>query len=125
MIGARRLRGDAPGDPSLAYGIAGKQAPGSSVRRRAGIAERIGDRRGRVAQRVAHFAGRHRVPGDGRVLDPFVLAVGFDDHAERIYREKIHPASGASYLLEAVIDSSWPKYMQDRKGPANWYWPGA
>ena len=52
------------------------------------------------------------------------VAEVFDDYAERIYREKIHPASGASYLLEAVIDGSWPKYMQDRKGPASWYWPG-
>jgi hypothetical protein len=47
-----------------------------------------------------------------------------DAYADRLYRERVSPASGGGHLLEVVIDASFPKYMQDRRGPAHWYWPG-
>lgn len=43
---------------------------------------------------------------------------------ERMYRDRISPASGGGHLLEVVIDGSWPRFMQERQGPASWYWPG-
>jgi Glycosyltransferase family 17 len=46
-----------------------------------------------------------------------------DQHAERLWKEKVSLATG-NLLVETVIDETWPKYMQDRKGPASWYWPG-
>ena len=47
-----------------------------------------------------------------------------DEMAERLYRDKISPESGVNRLLEVTIDGSFPRYMQERKGPADWYWPG-
>jgi Glycosyltransferase family 17 len=47
-----------------------------------------------------------------------------DESADRLYREKISPESGVNRLLEVIIDESFPRYMQERKGPASWYWPG-
>lgn len=46
-----------------------------------------------------------------------------DQNAERMYKERISPSSG-SHLMETIIDESWPRYMQERRGPASWYWPG-
>ena len=37
------------------------------------------------------------------------------------YRNKINPVTGGR-LLEVVIDKTFPRYMQEHKGPANWYW---
>ena len=47
-----------------------------------------------------------------------------DEAAGRLYRGKISPESGIP-LLEVMVDGSFPRYMQERKGPADWYWPGA
>jgi Glycosyltransferase family 17 len=47
-----------------------------------------------------------------------------DAHADRLYADRISPASLGGHLVETVIDGSWPKYMQERRGPAAWYWPG-
>ena len=44
--------------------------------------------------------------------------------AEDFYRLRINPGSGDRHLRVAEIDETWPKFMQDRKGPASWYWPG-
>jgi glycosyl transferase family 17 len=52
-------------------------------------------------------------------------AAAFDEHAERIYRKRINPASGINHLLEVTVDESFPTYMQEHRGPASWYWPGA
>ena len=46
-----------------------------------------------------------------------------DAHAERMYRERISPLGG-DRLLEVVVDDTFPRYMQERRGPADWYWPG-
>jgi Glycosyltransferase family 17 len=40
------------------------------------------------------------------------------------YAKRMNPGSGDRHLALAEIDGSWPEYMQDRKGPAAWYWPG-
>jgi glycosyl transferase family 17 len=47
-----------------------------------------------------------------------------DEHAERMYRDKVSPVSSGQHLIEVVIDETWPQYMQDRRGPPSWYWPG-
>jgi beta-1,4-mannosyl-glycoprotein beta-1,4-N-acetylglucosaminyltransferase len=44
--------------------------------------------------------------------------------AEDFYARRMNPGSGDRQLAVAEIDGTWPKYMQDRKGPAAWYWPG-
>ena len=44
--------------------------------------------------------------------------------AESYYRNRINPGSGDHDLKLVDIDETYPKYMQDRKGPAFWYWPG-
>lgn len=51
-------------------------------------------------------------------------AKNIDAHADFIYRDKVNPVTGER-LLETVIDHTFPKFMQDRRGPANWYWPAA
>jgi glycosyl transferase family 17 len=49
-----------------------------------------------------------------------------DPHADYLYVNRISPATGAqTVLLEVVIDESFPRFMQERRGPASWYWPGA
>jgi hypothetical protein len=47
-----------------------------------------------------------------------------DAHAETIYRERLDPSGGPGRLLVTEIDDTWPRYMQERLGPASWYWPG-
>jgi hypothetical protein len=47
-----------------------------------------------------------------------------DAESERMYKERVSPASAGQHLLETVIDDSWPRFMQERRGPAIWYWPG-
>jgi glycosyl transferase family 17 len=49
---------------------------------------------------------------------------GITAAAERLWREKISPESGVTRLLEVVVDGSFPRFMQERQGPASWYWPG-
>jgi hypothetical protein len=44
--------------------------------------------------------------------------------AEDFYRRKINPGSGDRNLALVEIDGTWPRYMQERRGPATWYWPG-
>jgi hypothetical protein len=44
--------------------------------------------------------------------------------AEDFYARRVNPGSGDRQLQLVDIDGTWPKYMQDRKGPASWYWPG-
>ena len=44
--------------------------------------------------------------------------------AEDFYRLRVNPGSGDRALALAEIDGSWPRYMQERRGPAAWYWPG-
>lgn len=51
-------------------------------------------------------------------------APAIDANAERMYAERMSPASMGGHLLETVIDGSFPKYIQERRGPAIWYWPG-
>jgi hypothetical protein len=51
-------------------------------------------------------------------------AARVDADAEKMYREKINPVNGDNRLLEVVIDGSFPKFMQERRGPEAWYWPG-
>ena len=46
-----------------------------------------------------------------------------DAHADDMYRHKLSPCGG-NRLMEVVIDDTFPKFMQERRGPANWYWPG-
>ena len=53
---------------------------------------------------------------------PDLVAV-VDEHADRMYRDKVSPAT-RERLVETVIDETWPKFMQERKGPPSWYWPG-
>ncbi len=50
-------------------------------------------------------------------------AAVIDAHAERMYRERISPLGG-DRLLEVVVDDTFPGYMRERRGPADWYWPG-
>jgi Glycosyltransferase family 17 len=47
-----------------------------------------------------------------------------DQYADHFYRDRVSPASAGQHLIQVVIDESWPRYMQERRGPANWYWPG-
>ena len=47
-----------------------------------------------------------------------------DEDADRVYRDRISPVEGG-HLLELVIDDTFPKYMQDRRGPEEWYWRAA
>jgi len=47
-----------------------------------------------------------------------------DEAADRLWRDKVSPESGVNRLLEVTVDDSFPRYMQDRRGPATWYWPG-
>jgi Glycosyltransferase family 17 len=44
--------------------------------------------------------------------------------AQEFYARRMNPGSGDRHLALAEIDGTWPRYMQDRKGPAAWYWPG-
>ena len=44
--------------------------------------------------------------------------------AEDFYRMQINPGSGDRQLQLVEIDETWPRFMQDRRGPAAWYWPG-
>ena len=44
--------------------------------------------------------------------------------AEDFYRNKVNPGSGDRALQLVEIDGTWPKFMQERRGPAAWYWPG-
>jgi glycosyl transferase family 17 len=44
--------------------------------------------------------------------------------AEDFYRLRVNPGSGDRNLTLTEIDGSWPKYMQERRGPESWYWPG-
>ena len=44
--------------------------------------------------------------------------------AEHMYAEKKCFAGAERHILETVIDATWPKYMQQRRGPKSWYWPG-
>jgi Glycosyltransferase family 17 len=50
-------------------------------------------------------------------------AVNIDASADLIYQGKLNPVNG-EHLVEVVIDDTFPKYMQERRGPANWYWQG-
>ena len=50
-------------------------------------------------------------------------AASVDAGADDMYRDRISPIGG-NHLLEVVIDDSFPRYMQERRGPASWYWPG-
>jgi beta-1,4-mannosyl-glycoprotein beta-1,4-N-acetylglucosaminyltransferase len=44
--------------------------------------------------------------------------------AEDFYRNRVNPGSGDRSLAVAEIDGTWPRFMQERRGPAYWYWPG-
>ena len=44
-----------------------------------------------------------------------------DASAGDMYRNRVSPYSG-NLLQEVVIDETFPRYMQDHKGPASWYW---
>ena len=44
--------------------------------------------------------------------------------ADDFYRRKINPGSGDRNLTLVEIDETWPRYMQERRGPKSWYWPG-
>jgi hypothetical protein len=44
--------------------------------------------------------------------------------ADDFYAKRINPGSGDRNLALAEIDGTWPKYMQQRRGPKSWYWPG-
>jgi hypothetical protein len=44
--------------------------------------------------------------------------------AEDFYRGKINPGSGNRALTLVDVDETFPKFMQERRGPAWWYWPG-
>ena len=48
-------------------------------------------------------------------MTPFI-----EENAERMWRDKISPVD--TRLVEVAIDDTWPEYMQERKGPAVWYW---
>jgi hypothetical protein len=51
---------------------------------------------------------------------PFV-----DAGAEELYRRRLTPSHAPDLpLLQVVIDESFPRFMQERRGPAAWYWPG-
>ncbi len=47
-----------------------------------------------------------------------------DAGAQDYYRRKINPGSGDRNLALVEIDGTWPRYMQERRGPKSWYWPG-
>jgi beta-1,4-mannosyl-glycoprotein beta-1,4-N-acetylglucosaminyltransferase len=47
-----------------------------------------------------------------------------DAESERMYKGRVNPACAGQRLLETVIDDSWPRFMQERRGPESWYWPG-
>ena len=49
-----------------------------------------------------------------------------DERADAMYGDRLNPRSeeGARKLLLTVIDETWPRYMQERRGPEEWYWPG-
>ena len=51
------------------------------------------------------------------------MAGFIDSEADDLYKNRISP-SGKTHLVETVIDETWPVYMQQRRGPASWYWPG-
>jgi beta-1,4-mannosyl-glycoprotein beta-1,4-N-acetylglucosaminyltransferase len=44
--------------------------------------------------------------------------------AEDFYRLRVNPGSGDRHLAVAEIDGTWPRFMQQRRGPVSWYWPG-
>lgn len=44
--------------------------------------------------------------------------------AAGFYAMRVNPGSGDRNLTLADIDATWPRYMQERKGPPSWYWPG-
>lgn len=44
--------------------------------------------------------------------------------AEHMYAEKKCFVGADRLLIQCVIDSTWPKYMQNRRGPESWYWHG-
>ena len=47
-----------------------------------------------------------------------------DNGAGSFYRDKLNPGSGDRQLELVDIDGTWPRFMQERRGPAWWYWPG-
>jgi hypothetical protein len=47
-----------------------------------------------------------------------------DNGAGHYYRDRVNPGSGDRALTLVEIDETWPKFMQDRRGPKSWYWPG-
>ena len=50
------------------------------------------------------------------------MAARINEHAEDFWRDRINPGSGGKRLIVTAIDDSWPRYMRERRGPANWYW---
>lgn len=47
-----------------------------------------------------------------------------DNGAQDFYDKKINPGSGDRNLALVEIDETFPKYMQERRGPESWYWGG-
>ena len=70
-----------------------------------------------------HFSwlgGPEAVKAKARMFTHSHMIPLLDQHAERIWHARISPVE--TRLLEVVIDSTWPRYMQERRGPAAWYW---
>lgn len=42
--------------------------------------------------------------------------------AEHLYMERKCFSGTERHLLRCIIDETWPTYMQQRRGPAEWYW---
>lgn len=52
------------------------------------------------------------------------MAETVNANAERLYANRQNPGSGGKHLILTAIDSSWPQYMQEKRGPSVWYWSG-
>jgi hypothetical protein len=57
------------------------------------------------------------------LLETYYVPV-MDNGAQDFYRNKVNPGSGDRNLALVEIDETWPKFMQERRGPKSWYWPG-
>jgi hypothetical protein len=44
------------------------------------------------------------------------------NNAEGIYANRLNPGQGGKNLLLTAIDSTWPRYMRELRGPDIWYW---
>ena len=43
-----------------------------------------------------------------------------DANADYMYRNRVNPSTGG-HMMVVTIDETWPKFMRERRGPANWY----